>query len=264
MNDGNNNVLVLADDFTGANDAGVSLAEAGMAVEVAFTAGQTSSVRALILNSDSRAMSAAAAADKVTGLLRDAATFVPHWQVKKIDSTLRGNPGAELEAMMAVQNCRVAVVAPAYPAAGRHTRDGRCYVYGVALDQTEFASDPKTPVSRAEISEIIAMQSRLPCLTLNATQLPAALAMAGEEKRVLIVDAWEDSQLDQVIDAVAPHARETLLVGSAGLCEALARRLRRSEQGPLLAVVGSMSEMAQRQVAALQAHSRVRKIEIDV
>ena len=57
--DGNNNVLVLADDFTGANDAGVSLAEAGMAVEVAFTAGQASSVRALILNSDSRAMTAA-------------------------------------------------------------------------------------------------------------------------------------------------------------------------------------------------------------
>ncbi len=38
MNDGNNRVLVLADDFTGANDAGVSLAEAGMSVEVAFTA----------------------------------------------------------------------------------------------------------------------------------------------------------------------------------------------------------------------------------
>lgn len=92
---------------------------------------------------------------------------------------------------MAAQGCRMAVVAPAYPAAGRHTRDGRCYVHGVPLDQTEFASDPKTPVSRAEISEIIAMQSRLPCLTLNAGQLPAALATAGEEKRVLIVDAWK-------------------------------------------------------------------------
>lgn len=229
MNDGNNQVLVLADDFTGANDAGVSLAEAGMSVEVAFSAGQPSTARALILNSDSRAMSAAAAADKVTGLLRGAARFVPHWQVKKIDSTLRGNLGGELEAMMAAHGCRLAVVAPAYPAAGRHTRDGRCYVHGVALDQTEFASDPKTPVSRAEISEIIAMQSRLPCLTLNAAQLPEALATAGEEKRVLIVDAWEDSHLDQVIDAVAPHARETLLVGSAGL-----------------------------------SHSRVRKIEIDV
>lgn len=196
MNDGNNQVLVLADDFTGANDAGVSLAEAGMSVEVAFSAGQPSTAQALILNSDSRAMSAAAAADKVTGLLRGAARFVPHWQVKKIDSTLRGNLGGELEAMMAAHGCRLAVVAPAYPAAGRHTRDGRCYVHGVALDQTEFASDPKTPVSRAEISEIIAMQSRLPCLTLNAARLPAALATAGEEKRVLIVDAWEDSHLD--------------------------------------------------------------------
>ncbi|HDS9101182.1 TPA: four-carbon acid sugar kinase family protein, partial [Klebsiella pneumoniae subsp. pneumoniae] len=112
MNDGNNRVLVLADDFTGANDAGVSLAEAGMSVEVAFTAGQPSTARALILNSDSRAMSAAAAADKVAALLRGAATFVPHWQVKKIDSTLRGNPGGELEAMMAEQGCRMAVVAP--------------------------------------------------------------------------------------------------------------------------------------------------------
>ncbi len=53
---------------------------------------------------------------------------------KKIDSTLRGNPGGELEAMMAAQGCRMAVVAPAYPAAGRHTRDGRCYVHGVPLD----------------------------------------------------------------------------------------------------------------------------------
>ncbi|MDP1217494.1 four-carbon acid sugar kinase family protein, partial [Klebsiella pneumoniae] len=77
--------------------------------------------------------------------------------------------------------CRRGVVARAYPAAGRHTGDGRCYVLGGPLDHTEFASDPKTPVSRAENSEINAMQSRLPCLTLNARQLPAALATEGEE-----------------------------------------------------------------------------------
>ncbi|MER4553776.1 four-carbon acid sugar kinase family protein, partial [Klebsiella pneumoniae] len=93
MNDRNNRVLVLADDFTGANDAGVSLAEAGMSVEVAFTAGQPSTARALILNSDSRAMTAAAPADTVAALPRGAPTFAPHWQVKNIDSPLRGTPG---------------------------------------------------------------------------------------------------------------------------------------------------------------------------
>ncbi|WP_407257085.1 D-threonate kinase [Klebsiella quasipneumoniae] len=265
MKDGNNSVLVLADDFTGANDAGVSLAEAGMSVEVAFSAGQASSARALILNSDSRAMTAGAAADKVTALLRGAARFAPRWQIKKIDSTLRGNPGAELEAMMTAQGCRVAVVAPAYPAAGRHTRDGRCYVHGIPLDHTEFASDPKTPVSRADIAGILAMQSRLPSRSLSAAQLPGALATAGEARQVLIIDAWEDSHLDQVIDAVAPHAQETLLVGSAGLCEALARRLPAPQRAGAAAGGGRLDERdGAAPVAALQAHSRVRKIEIDV
>ncbi|MFO6063403.1 hypothetical protein, partial [Pseudomonas aeruginosa] len=60
-------------------------------------------------------------------------------------------------------------------------------------------------------------------------------ATAGGEQRGLMVHAREDSRLVQVTDAVAPHARETLLVGSAGLCGALARRLRRSEQGPPVA-----------------------------
>ena len=135
-------------------------------------------------------------------------------------------------------------------------------MHGVPLDQTEFASDPKTPVSRAEISEIIAMQSRLPCLTLNAGQLPAALATAGEKKRVLIVDAGKTA-IWTVIDAVAPmRGRPCWSARRVSARRWLAAPPQRA--GPLLAVVGSMSEMAQRQVAALQVHSRVRVIEIDV
>ncbi|HHU6924998.1 TPA: four-carbon acid sugar kinase family protein [Klebsiella pneumoniae] len=151
MNDRNNRVLVLADDFTGANDAGVSLAEAGMSVEVAFTAGQPSTARALILNSDSRAMTAAAAADKVAALLRGAATFVPHWQVKKIDSTLRGNPGGELEAMMAAQGCRMAVVGSMSEMAQRQVAalqvHSRVRVIEIDVEQT-FSGSPKEEASR--------------------------------------------------------------------------------------------------------------------
>ena len=54
MGSGDNKVLVLADDFTGANDAGVSLAETGMRAEVAFSASYQGEAQALILNSDSR------------------------------------------------------------------------------------------------------------------------------------------------------------------------------------------------------------------
>ncbi|MGG8275472.1 four-carbon acid sugar kinase family protein [Klebsiella sp. 141198] len=264
MSCGDNPVLVLADDFTGANDAGVSLAEAGLAVEVAFSAGYQPTTRALVLNSDSRALSGAQAAEKVNAILRDAANFAAVWQVKKIDSTLRGNPGAELEAMMRARGCVTAVVAPAFPAAGRITRGGRCYVHGVALDKTEFASDPKTPVSSADIGQLLAMQSQLPYRSLDVQQLTAALAEESDQPRVLIIDAEEDAQLDEVIAAVASRARQTLLVGSAGICEALSRYLFRDAAGPLLAVIGSMSEIAQAQVAALAGHPRVGRIGIDV
>lgn len=221
MSCGDNPVLVLADDFTGANDAGVSLAEAGLAVEVAFNAGHQPTTRALVLNSDSRALSGAQAAEKVNTVLRDAANFAAVWQVKKIDSTLRGNPGAELEAMMRARSCSVAVVAPAFPGAGRITRGGRCYVHGVALNETEFASDPKTPVTSADIGQLLAMQSQLPCRSLDVRQLAAALAEESDQPRVLIIDAEEDEQLDEVIAAVASRARQTLLVGSAGICLSL-------------------------------------------
>lgn len=125
MGSGDNKVLVLADDFTGANDAGVSLAETGMRAEVAFSASYQGEAQALILNSDSRAQPAAEAARRITHLLQAVLPrFQPRWTVKKIDSTLRGNLGAELEATMRALNCAVAVLAPAFPAAGRVTRRG--------------------------------------------------------------------------------------------------------------------------------------------
>ena len=122
MNDGNNRVLVLADDFTGANDAGVS---GGGGYVGGSGLHRRTAINRPGINSQQRQQGD----DRRGGgqgrrSAARAATFVPHWQVKKIDSTLRGNPGGELEAMMAAQGCRMAVVAPAYPAAGRHTRTG--------------------------------------------------------------------------------------------------------------------------------------------
>lgn len=260
-----NRVLVLADDFTGANDAGVCLAEVGMRVEVAFDARQQSSAQALILNSDSRALSPANAVQRIECLLQDAMTErYPRWVVKKLDSTLRGNVGSELEAAMRTLGCPVAVLAPAFPAAGRVTRGGKCYVNGVPLTDTEFASDPKTPVQQADIAELIGLQSAMKCENVTVETLPQTLAMGDETFRVLIVDAQTDDDLDAIIATVAQSKTRLLLAGSAGICEALARQIQRSAPGPLLAVVGSMSEIAQRQITALSAHPRIQHVEIDI
>ncbi len=253
----NREVVVIADDFTGANDAGVSLALSGKKVSVAFQTPFTGDTDALVINSDSRALRASEAAEKLTRYAAeiDAAT----WLVKKIDSTLRGNPGAEIEALLRISGQRQAIIAPAFPAAGRTTQNGVCLVKGVPVTETEFASDPKTPVRHAHIAAVLAEQTRLNSLLVSPVQLAAALQ---SDAQLVIVDAQSDDELDQIINAAFACNERPLLVGSAGLCDALARRLARPRQ--LLAVIGSMSEIAQQQIQRVRSQHNVITVLIDI
>lgn len=255
-------VVILADDFTGANDAGVSLAQAGMRVEVALEAAYQSDAQALIYNSDSRALTADAAKEKVAALTESVLRqYSPAWLVKKIDSTLRGNPAAEVMAMQQAMGATAVIIAPAFPAAGRITREGKCLVNGVLLTDTEFASDPKTPIASADVGALFSTRSQ----NITPAQLPAALASgSAESPALLVVDAQTDADLDEIITHAMQAGERPLLVGSAGLCDALSRRLAPEKQAVVLAVVGSMSEIAQKQVSVAAQHPRCEHIFIDI
>ena len=255
-------VVILADDFTGANDAGVSLAQAGMRVEVALEAAYQSDAQALIYNSDSRALTADAAKEKVAALTDSVLRqYSPAWLVKKIDSTLRGNPGAEVMAMQQVTGATAVIIAPAFPAAGRITREGKCLVNGALLTDTEFASDPKTPITSADVGALFSTG----CQNITPSQLPDALASgSGDSPLLLVVDAQTDADLDEIITHAMQASERPLLVGSAGLCDALSRRLAPQKRAVVLAVVGSMSEIAQKQVSVAAQHPRCEHIFIDI
>lgn len=255
-------VVILADDFTGANDAGVSLAQAGVRVEVALEAAYQSDAQALIYNSDSRALTADAAKEKVAALTDSVLRqYTPAWLVKKIDSTLRGNPGAEVMAMQQIMGATAVIIAPAFPAAGRITREGKCLVNGVLLTDTEFASDPKTPIASADVGALFSVRSQ----NITPAQLPAALASgSAQTPALLVVDAQTDADLDDIITHAMQASDRPLLVGSAGLCDALSRRLAPEKQAVVLAVVGSMSEIAQKQVSVAAQHPRCEHIFIDI
>lgn len=257
VNNLNREIVVIADDFTGANDAGVSLALSGKKVSVAFQTPFTDDTDALVINSDSRAMKASEAAEKLTQYATD--VHAAKWLIKKIDSTLRGNPGAEVEALLTLSGKGQAIIAPAFPAAGRTTEEGVCLVNDVPVTATEFASDPKTPVRHAQVAKVLAEQTRLKSRVVTPAELATALA---SDARLVIVDAQTDTELDQIINTAFACDEKPLLVGSAGLCDALARRLATPRQ--LLAVIGSMSEIAQKQIQRVSGQHNVSTVLIDI
>lgn len=193
--------------------------------------------------------SAVAVTRRVFGQL--AAGAAPHFVYKKIDSTLRGHVGAELDAALAVAPWfGAALVAPAFPQQGRTLSGGKVLVHGrpgadlVAL--LEAAGLKPALLRPAPVGELV-------------PSIAAALAAGA---RAIAMDAASDDELALVADALLdPAAPRLLVAGSAGLARALAAHAAHAVTepaedaptgGPVLTVVGSFSPASAAQAAQVE------------
>lgn len=263
-------VLVIADDFTGANDAGSGLARAGARVHVLFdsqTPHDADAADVLVISTDSRAVSAADAAERTCQAVRQHQAMAQDgWLFKKMDSTLRGNPGAEITAALQASGKALALIVPAVPKLGRTTRNGEVWINQQRLTDTEFASDPKTPVTSSHVLTRLQMQSDLPGEVIDlATLRSGKLAQVLAEKRGLVViDIEQDADLTLLMQAAATLKTRPLLAGASGLGDALGEYLAGRPARPVLAIVGSMSAIAQQQIDRLASQRAICIIDIDI
>lgn len=141
-------VIIVADDLTGASDTGVQFVKAGLKASVLFQPTFEDMSRykeedVLIVDTDSRSMSSERAYNEVSQVVQPFLQGDSHLFFKKIDSTLRGNIGVELQALMDLGRFDAAVIAPAYPDANRSTAYGIHYVEGVPVHLSEANEGPK-------------------------------------------------------------------------------------------------------------------------
>jgi uncharacterized protein YgbK (DUF1537 family) len=254
-------IAIVADDLTGAADAGVQLVSAGYRTAVVFQGGKVpaANLDVVSFDTDSRTMPADFAAKRVVETVR--AVREARVVYKKLDSTLRGNVAAELAAASGAAGRERAIVAPAFPASGRTTVGGTQLVHGVPVDETEMRNDPQTPVREAHIPTLLA-DTFSSVGTLGAEDLanPELVRRVLDRNECVVADARRDSDLEALVRAV-PDPAGVLWAGSAGLALALGsaypapRAVDAGEQRapvrPVLVVVGSLSGVAREQVRRL-------------
>lgn len=249
-----NRLAIIADDLTGATDSSGFLATRGFSASVVFDLGSIPDTDVVAFSTESRRNSATEAADKAghaAKVLRTRTIF------KKIDSTLRGNIGIELAAVMAKLGCERAVVAPAFPAAGKTTVDGVMLVDDVPVSKTSFAGDPTTPVTESHLPSLLQESIGhsvgavgLGIITLGSEAIRRHMAARTED--VLVCNAVEQDHLRAIAGAIASMEDGWLLCGSGGLAREL-RPVSKAEHrpsidiptqqsGPALLVVGSRHE----------------------
>ena len=188
-------LLIIADDLTGALDSGVKLAEAGIPTEVRISPGCPdspdeefeASTLTLVVDTQTRHLPAGEAYARVESLVHWARKKGIRLFYKKTDSTLRGNLGVEMAALMNAGGGGPLVFAPAFPALGRTTEGGRQYVNGVPLEDTVFARDLLNPVRTGSVREILRQGVDLDVREVEPSGLAAALREAGEQEKELLV-----------------------------------------------------------------------------
>jgi len=147
----------LADDLSGALDAGAAFHRAGAAVRVFVTPGAWRGDEAGVaaITTETRTAAPARAEATVAQVLEHARARGAQLWYKKIDSTLRGPIAAELRAVRTVFPDLRILFAPANPAVGRTVENGILRVRGVPVAETEFSRDPLNPLQTSVVAEIL-------------------------------------------------------------------------------------------------------------
>ncbi len=257
-------ILVIADDLTGANDAGVQFAAAGIRSVVHANhhlERLPENYPAVVINTESRHVPPMQAAEWVRKIALVGMKSGVKCFYKKTDSTLRGNIGAELEAVLTATGAPYIPFVPALPDLGRTTREGVHYVHGTAIAETGFARDPLNPIRHSRVDQVLAAHVWKGPITLVKSPTDGTSGIA-------VVDCESNAELAAIARTLVTEDKTLVASGSVGLLRYLIEDLPINSEPlkppkprlPILLVNGSVNERALEQIEKGAKHFSIVRL----
>ncbi len=276
-------IVIIADDLTGAADTGILFSDMYSAVAMighdhihkACSHFKKTDKCVLSIHTNSRSLSKEDAYSRLYSAALITHEMHPKHTYKKIDSALRGNLGAEIEATMEGMGISLSFIAPAFPEMGRTTLNDVHFIDGVSIADTGFADDPVNPMRSSCLSENISRQCKWKTFHCDISVLESDRhllkntidRLRKDGFRHFTFDATSQTHLDTIVYLSTQFTPgEVLLAGSAGLAASLSETLTKvtakphksitdcaktSLKGYFLLVIGSASTVAEEQIEAL-------------
>jgi len=209
-------LAIMADDFTGANDIGVSFIKYGLNV-VTLIENTKVNCDVKIISSESRNEEKDIAYSKVKKLFCELKESGFDKFYKKIDSTLRGNIKEEIDAILEETDEIIAVVV-GFPKMQREIINGRHYLENKPLLDSEFANDPAKPVIEDDLNKIL---SNSELITLEEIRGDLQKRLGKIKSRLLIFDSETEDDLKEIANKLVKLNLDNIIVGSAGIMQYL-------------------------------------------
>lgn len=263
-------VGVVADDLTGANATGVRLSKEGFTAATVVFDGDipdTAELNAICIDTDSRY----APDQLVVRRVKKATKQLREWGAKvickRIDSTVRGKIGLEIDTVLGeLGENSVAIVVAAFPDSGRVCSGGYLLVDGIPVQDTDVAKDPVMPITASYVPAIIQEQSEFPVghigldiVLTESYQIKESIeAEIKEGKRIIVIDAVTDEDIDTIAEAMAYIKGINLVPVDPGPLTAAYSKAythQHSEQSKIIVTVGSVTSLTGHQLRYLMDKS---------
>ncbi|SDE46998.1 four-carbon acid sugar kinase family protein [Sporomusa acidovorans] len=265
-------LAIIADNLTGASDAGVQFRKFGYSTQVMLDyelVSPCTGIDVLSVNTDSRKVPPDVAYERVYRVAEELTELGFKRFYKKIDSTLRGNIAEEVKAMMQSLALPFAIVVPSYPAHGRIVENGY-------LQIVQAWGDSSSPLPVCYVPSIIKTAPEIPVAVLTLadvrqgekelTQKFTELYEAGIS--LIAVDAIADEDLRMIAIAMERLTVPCLAVGSAGLAgnlpiawKVVAQEHLNLRQGTMV-VAGTLIHVTAEQIISTLDYPNTELIEI--
>ncbi|MEM4245916.1 MAG: four-carbon acid sugar kinase family protein, partial [Candidatus Bathyarchaeia archaeon] len=267
-------LVLVADDLTGANDTGVQFTKHGLETvvitDLASLPRAMKEAEVVVVDTETRGCAPDTSYNKLRRVGEEVKKIGAPVIYKKIDSTLRGNIGQELDALMDALNMESSAIAPAYPANRRVTVGGYQLVDQVPVSITEASKDPSTPVTCSHVPTLLESQTKRRVYSIGLSKVMDGPRLENELRKVkagggvCVLDSATQSDLRRIARALSRVGWTGLISGPAGLASELPEAFGMVRTRPGVAIWGSMSGVAMLQLKRAEAVMEIRAVELDL
>ena len=252
--------IVIADDLTGSNATCSLFKKIGLkAASILKLQGDINyDVDVISYSTASRGLDKEEAYKKVSEaikILKNKDVLVYN---KRIDSTLRGNIGTEINAMLDnLEDDRIAIVIPSYPDSGRIVVNKTMLVNGVLLENSDAGKDPKTPIKTSCVESLIqkGIKYSSTYFTLSDIEQPIEeivkkIQEAIKKSRVLIFDAVNNEDIIKISKAIIHSDINIITVDPGPFTLYYSKELQKKNhlEKKILMVIGSVTPTTKKQI----------------
>lgn len=279
---------IVADDFTGASDAASFLVQQGIKTylfngipeeKVFKTDENIAVVIALKTRTEQTAIAVQQSLEAFDWLKSNQAAQLYIKYCSTFDSTIKGNIGPIIDAVLEKYNIPYTILAPALPINGRIVKNGHLIINGIPLNETHMQFHPLTPMWDSDLENLMKPQGKYPSLKVDAEMLEQdhqkIRNLVNDYKQkyphfYIIPDYIEEKQAEKIVELFGDLQ---LLTGGSGLMTELGKKynkesentsskVKSSTDGKAIILSGSCSQATLSQVEAFK-HDKGKAVKIN-